>query len=173
MSEVITTALEGNMPPARKFKDARGDEWVVTINVNTVQRLIDELQYDIRRTVEQEFEGLRRLYYDDLLLGQVLCVILEKQLLAKEVPADEFAERLLGDALAHGCSAVALAITDFFRDRRVRETARGVIEKLEAVIDQTVQLAAARGNADLAKIDAAQLAQQWIGSFGNPPGSSS
>lgn len=168
----LQDAAEGNMPPARKFTDGRGGEWTVAINVFMVRKLIDELEFDVRKTVEKDFAGIRRLYEDDLFLVQFLYCVAEKQLIAAGVAPEEFAERMSGDALASGCSAAARAITDFFRDARVRDTARAVIEKLEAVMNRTLTLAAARGSAELDALDVERLAQQSIASFGKRPGSS-
>lgn len=167
-----TPAGKDNMPPERSFVDARGRKWLVSINTYTVQKLITDLDFDVRKTVEKEFDGIRRLYEDDLHLVQVLYSVLEKQLTAEGISPEDFAERMLGDALAGGCNAVALAITDFFRDPRVRAAARGVIEKLNRVLDRVTQIASLKVDAELAGIDEDRLVQRSIALFGMPRESS-
>lgn len=121
------------MPNPRKFTDAAGDDWFVSLNVATNRRIREELDVDLLNLSDETLYA--RLLVEPELLVDVLQVALEKQAEKRELDAYGFAERLAGDVLEAAALALLEAIADFFPSRR-RQLLEKAIQKSRALMDR-------------------------------------
>lgn len=95
------------------FTDDKGREWCVSLNINKARALRERLNVNILNA-----EGLDLLAQDVVLLVDVLYVLCEDQLKAREVNDLEFGESLSGMTLQSASDALIEALLDFSPPRQ-------------------------------------------------------
>lgn len=95
------------------FTDDKGREWCVSLNINKARALRERLNVNILNT-----EGLDILAQDVVLLVDVIYVLCEDQLKARNVSDVEFGESLSGMSLQSASDALIEAILDFSPPRQ-------------------------------------------------------
>jgi hypothetical protein len=109
----------------RKFTDANGREWSITINVGTAKRVLDLAGVDIFKIFSEE---ATRLFSDPILLVNTIYVLVSDQCKGRDVTDAQFGEALVGDAIESAADALMQAVADFFPLSR-RLIAQKTIEK--------------------------------------------
>lgn len=102
-------------------KDINGKEWTFTINVASLSRVKDGLDWDLLSIVTDK-ESLPRLYGDPIHLTRILFYLCRPE----NIGIDDWGELWSGDCLDSVYEAVCSGLIDFFPRSR-RETVRGLI----------------------------------------------
>jgi hypothetical protein len=98
------------------FKDNEGREWNLTINVNSLRRVKGSaLGIDLTEIDKGEPTLAARLYFDVILICDVLYVLLKSQADERKLNDEQFGEGLGPEGLKAGKEALAAELTDFFR----------------------------------------------------------
>lgn len=126
------------------FKDNKGKEWEVDVNMFTVKEVRDALGVNI---VDLKNEDIIKRFKDDIIfVVDVLYVICRDQIKERDMDEKGFAEGLLGDGLVNGVDALLDAWVDFFPEttrKRLRASqalAGNVLEKMWSEVDKTLNL---------------------------------
>lgn len=89
---------------ARYVKDSRGDEWEITVNVNTIRRVRDRTAgtVDLFEPAMPDDKPIwQTLYRDVLLWYDVLHAACLPQCQERGISEEQFGERFAGDQLVH------------------------------------------------------------------------
>lgn len=110
------------------FKDAKGREWKVEINVGTLKRMrtlakfsLDDVMPKELATKEKALDaasGYAEFLNDDVRFSEVLYAILKPDLDAANVTQEQFDEGLSGEANQRAIAAFHGAFTDFSQNPR-------------------------------------------------------
>lgn len=142
----------------RQFKDVDGQTWDVDITVGAIKRGRTLLNVNLADVASGSPPLLSRLGTDYVLICDILYVVCKTQADARGVTDEKFGEKLGGDALAAGATALLESMADFFRSLNRGETVQA-IEKMTKLI----QAAVAAAEKKMSAIDA-DLAIQLISS---------
>lgn len=125
------------------FKDNNGKEWILDINVGTIELVKARTGVDLTKLFEGQMELLGKLFSDPVQLVVVLWAAV-RQPDATDDDRLKFYSVLRGDALESAATALVEDVIDFFPNRRQREIWRETVKKLWEVVDevQTKQAAA-------------------------------
>lgn len=108
---------------AREFRDDQGRPWLVSLTVESAKRVKasvkvageggKEMPFDLLDTavINQTITVLRSQF---IVVGEVLCALLDKQLADRGITHDQFLEGLRGDALDEARKVVEQEWIDFF-----------------------------------------------------------
>ena len=128
----------------KTFTDASGRTWTITLNLGTAMAVkakldIDLLQPEAPRNGDPDSGGplLTRLGTDEMLLGEVLCALLEKQFETHKVTEDDVRAAFDGQTLLAAQKAFYEEMIDFFRSRGRNDRAKAVAKQM-AMIDAAV-----------------------------------
>lgn len=115
-----------------RFKDNRGREWVVYIDIPAARRIRKTLDVDILNIDE----GLSVLSADPILLCDVLYLLCQTEADSRGVSDEEFGEALIGEALEDACDAFVEALINFSppRRRKVLQTMQETAITLEKTL---------------------------------------
>jgi hypothetical protein len=122
------------------FKDSKGREWQVCLNLGTARQCKRDLGFDFMAGGEDH--PILKLSADVVLLGDVLWALCQKQAVERGVTEQDFAEGLLGDSLDAATDALSRAFTDFCPNPKRRETLARLWAKLRDVEDLQLERAA-------------------------------
>jgi hypothetical protein len=96
----------------KTFKDTEGTEWQIALTLGVAKKIKDQAGVDLL-----DLDGgnlFQKLIDDPFTLGDVLYIACQGQAEKRSISAEQFADRLAGDAIAHGTSALLEALVDFF-----------------------------------------------------------
>ncbi|MEI8244630.1 MAG: hypothetical protein WCI51_02300 [Lentisphaerota bacterium] len=122
------------------FKDNKGVEWVVEVNMATVKRVKNALGINIADLDNREF--MQKLKDDIIFLIDLLYLTCKEQADKRAITDEAFASLIFGDVLEQAVSAFLESYVDFFpagtrqRLRAAQNLMSPVIEKALAAIDQ-------------------------------------
>lgn len=145
---------------AREFRDDQGRPWLVSINVEAAKRVKasvkvlgedgKEVPFDIldTATINQTITVLRSQF---IVVGEVLCALLDKQLKDRAITPDQFLEGLRGDALDEARKVVEEEWIDFF-PKPLRKMV-GLIARKMTEVQQTM-MNHAEGNLENVTVEA-------------------
>ena len=122
----------------KTFTDAAGRTWTVTLNLGTAMAVKDALGIDLLQPEAGEPPLLTRLGTDEMLLGEVLCALLEGQFEANGVTAGDVRSGFDGATLLAAQKAFYEELVDFFRSRGRGDRARAVATQ-ERMIEAAIQ----------------------------------
>lgn len=134
----------------RTFTDAAGRTWSIHMTLGSAMRVKQKLGVDLLRIEEGDPPLLTRLGVDELLLGEVICAMLEPQFQAANVNENDIRNSFDGGTLRAAVRAFHDELIDFFQSSGRNFRAKAVAKQL-AMID------AAMGASE-AKIDAMDVA---------------
>ncbi len=106
------------------FKDNRGRQWEVELNVRQMKRLRDRLGVDLVNVIGTDAGGgvkvdtLDRIASDPCLLVDILWVLCEQSANSTGVTDDEFGSSLAGDSIEEATRALLDELVDFFPGAR-------------------------------------------------------
>jgi len=148
----------------KTFKDKADRNWTIGINLATAKRLRDTLNVDLLQPEIGDPPLLTRLGTDEILLGEVLCVLLSDQFEAHKVTADDVLAAFDGQTLLAAQEAFYEDLVDFFRGRGRTDRAKAVARQAE-MIAATV----ARAEKEIDRIDIDKVID---GAYGKKSGGS-
>ena len=117
----------------RTFKDKADRNWTIGINLAVAKRLRDTLNVDLLQPEIGDPPLLTRLGTDEILLGEVLCVLLSDHFEAHKVTADDVLAAFDGQTLLAAQEAFYEDLVDFFRGRGRTDRAKAVAKQAEMI----------------------------------------
>jgi len=117
----------------KTFKDKADRNWTIGINLAVAKRLRDTLNVDLLQPEIGDPPLLTRLGTDEILLGEVLCVLLADQFEAYKVSADDVLAAFDGQTLLAAQEAFYEDLVDFFRGRGRTDRAKAVAKQAEMI----------------------------------------
>jgi len=121
----------------KTFTDAAGRTWTVTLNLGTAMAVKAKLGIDLLQPETGDPPLLTQLGTDEMLLGEVLCALLEKQFETHKVTEDDVRAAFDGQTLLAAQKAFYEEMIDFFRSRGRNDRAKAVAKQM-AMIDAAV-----------------------------------
>jgi len=148
----------------KTFKDKADRNWTIGINLAVAKRLRDTLNVDLLQPEIGDPPLLTRLGTDEILLGEVLCVLLSDQFDAHKVDANDVLAAFDGQTLLAAQEAFYEDLVDFFRGR-------GRTDRAKAVARQAEMIATMVARAEK-KIDQIDIDEVIDGAYGKKSGDS-
>ena len=127
----------------KTFTDAAGRTWTLTLNLGTAMFVKAKLGVDLLQPESPRVDDpngpplLTLLGTDEMLLGEVLCAMLEKQFETHKVTEDDVRAAFDGQTLLAAQRAFYEELVDFFRSRGRNDRAKAVAKQM-AMIDAAV-----------------------------------
>jgi len=121
----------------KTFTDAAGRTWTLTLNLGTAMAVKAKLDIDLLQPEAGDPPLLTRLGTDEMLLGEVLCAMLEGQFVTHKVTDDDVRNGFDGQTLLAAQKAFYEELIDFFRSRGRNDRAKAVAKQM-AMIDAAV-----------------------------------
>ena len=127
----------------KTFNDAAGRTWTLSLTLGTAMKVKAKLGIDLLQPEAGDPPLLTRLGTDELLLGEVLCALLEGQFESHRVTGDDVRAAFDGRTLLAAQEAFYGELEDFFRMRGRGDRALAVA-KQRALIEAAVAAAETR-----------------------------
>ena len=127
----------------KTFNDAAGRTWTLSLTLGTAMAVKAKLGIDLLQPESGDPPLLTRLGTDELLLGEVLCALLEGQFEAHKVTGDDVRAAFDGRTLLAAQEAFYQELEDFFRMRGRGDRALAVA-KQKALIEAAIKAAETR-----------------------------
>jgi len=124
----------------KTFKDKADRNWTIGINLAVAKRLRDTLNVDLLQPEIGDPPLLTRLGTDEILLGEVLCVLLADQFEAHKVSADDVMAAFDGQTLLAAQEAFYEDLVDFFRGRGRTDRAKAVARQAEMIAAMVIRV---------------------------------
>jgi len=126
----------------KTFTDAGGRTWTITLTLGTAMHVKAKLGIDLLQPEAGDESGgpplLTRLGTDEMLLGEVLCAMLETQFEKHNVTAEDVQASFDGQTLLAAQKAFYEEMIDFFRSRGRNDRAKAVAKQM-AMIDAAIE----------------------------------
>jgi len=121
----------------KTFTDAAGRTWTLTLTLGTAMKVKAKLDIDLLQPEAGDPPLLTRLGTDEMLLGEVLCAMLEGQFETHKVADDDVRAGFDGQTLLAAQKAFYEELIGFFRSRGRNDRAKAVAKQM-AMIDAAV-----------------------------------
>ena len=121
----------------KTFTDAAGRTWTLTLTLGTAMKVKAKLDIDLLQPEARDPPLLTRLGTDEMLLGEVLCAMLEGQFETHKVTDDDVRAGFDGQTLLAAQKAFYEELIGFFRSRGRNDRAKAVAKQM-AMIDAAV-----------------------------------
>jgi len=121
----------------KTFTDTAGRTWTLSLTLGTAMAVKAKLDVDLLQPEAGDPPLLTRLGTDEMLLGEVLCAMLEKQFESHKVSDDDVRAAFDGQTLLAAQKAFYEELIDFFRSRGRNDRAKAVAKQM-AMIDAAV-----------------------------------
>ena len=121
----------------KTFTDAAGRTWTLTLTLGTAMKVKAKLDIDLLQPEAGDPPLLTRLGTDEMLLGEVLCAMLEGQFETHKVSDDDVRAGFDGQTLLAAQKAFYEELIGFFRSRGRNDRAKAVAKQM-AMIDAAV-----------------------------------
>jgi hypothetical protein len=152
----------------KTFTDAAGRTWSLALTLGTALHVKEQLGLDLLQPELGDPPLLTKLGTDEMLLGQVLCAMLESQFEHHKLTAADVRAAFDGATLLAAQKAFYEELIDFFRSRGRGDRAKAVATQM-ALIDAAVSAVETR----LDRIDPRSMAQALVSQTdGNTSGTS-
>ena len=135
----------------KTFTDAAGRTWTLALTLGTAMKVKAKLDIDLLQPEAGNPPLLTRLGTDEMLLGEVLCAMLEGQFEANKVTDEDVRSSFDGQTLLAAQKAFYEELVGFFRSRGRNDRAKAVAKQM-ALIEAAV--AAVETRIDALDIDA-------------------
>jgi len=122
----------------KTFTDAGGRTWSITLTLGTAMHVKAKLDIDLLQPEAGDPPLLTRLGTDEMLLGEVLCAMLEPQFEKNNVTAEDVQASFDGQTLLAAQKAFYEEMIDFFRSRGRNDRAKAVAKQM-AMIDAAIE----------------------------------
>jgi hypothetical protein len=117
----------------KTFTDAAGRTWTLALNLGTAISVKEKLGIDLLQPEAGDPPLLTRLGTEELLLGEVLCALLEGQFEANKVGPEDVRAAFDGRTLLAAQQAFYEELIDFFRQRGRTDRARALATQLKLI----------------------------------------
>jgi hypothetical protein len=121
----------------KSFTDATGRFWTLTLNLGTAMSVKSRLNIDLLQPEQADSSGgpplLTRLGTDEMLLGEVLCIMLEGQFAKQGLTEDDVRSCFDGETLLAAQKAFYEELIDFFRGRGRNDRAKAVAKQMAMI----------------------------------------
>jgi len=121
----------------KSFNDAAGRTWTITLTLGTAMAVKAKLGVDLLQPEVGDPPLLTRLGTDEMLLGEVLCAMLESQFEKNNVTDEDVRSAFDGQTLLAAQKAFYEEMIDFFRSRGRKDRAKAVAKQM-AMIDAAI-----------------------------------
>lgn len=121
----------------KTFTDAAGRTWTLTLTLGTAMKVKAKLDIDLLQPEAGDPPLLTRLGTDEMLLGEVLCAMLDGQFETHKVTDDDVRAAFDGQTLLAAQKAFYEELIGFFRSRGRNDRAKAVAKQM-AMIDAAV-----------------------------------
>ena len=121
----------------KTFTDTAGRTWTLSLTLGTAMAVKAKLDVDLLQPEAGDPPLLTRLGTDEMLLGEVLCAMLEKQFESHKVTDDDVRAAFDGQTLLAAQKAFYEELIDFFRSRGRNDRAKAVAKQM-AMIEAAV-----------------------------------
>ena len=121
----------------KTFNDASSRTWSLTLNLGTAMAVKAKLNVDLLQPEAGDPPLLTRIGTDEMLLGEVLCAMLEGQFVTHKVTEADVRNSFDGQTLLAAQKAFYEELIDFFRSRGRNDRAKAVAKQM-AMIDAAV-----------------------------------
>ena len=135
----------------KTFTDAAGRTWTLSLTLGTAMKVKAKLDIDLLQPEAGDPPLLTRIGTDEMLLGEVLCAMLEGQFEAHKVTDEDVRSSFDGQTLLAAQKAFYEELIAFFRSRGRNDRAKAVAKQM-ALIEAAV--AAVETRIDALDIDA-------------------
>jgi len=128
----------------KTFTDTQGRSWSIVLNLGTAIRVKSELHVDLLQPEAGDPPLLTRLGTDEILLGEIICCLLQKQFETHDMDAEDVLASFDGTTLLAAQKAFYEELVDFFQSRGRTDRARAVqaqmkvIEKAVAAVESRI-----------------------------------
>lgn len=128
----------------KTFIDTAGRTWFISLNLGTAMIVKDKLGIDLLQPEAGDPPLLTRLGTDEMLLGEVLCTLLELQFEKHNITESEVKLAFDGNTLLLAQRAFYEELIDFFQSRGRLDRSKAVaaqmrlIERATAVIEAKI-----------------------------------
>jgi hypothetical protein len=126
----------------KTFNDAAGRTWVIALNLGTALHVKSKLGIDLLRPEDGDPPLLTQLSTDEMLLGEVLCALLEPQFEKHRVTDVDVRMAFDGTTLLAAQKAFYEELVDFFRSRGRTDRAQAVAAQSRLIDKATVAIEA-------------------------------
>ena len=121
----------------KTFTDTAGRTWTLSLTLGTAMAVKAKLDVDLLQPEAGDPPLLTRLGTDEMLLGEVLCAMLEKQFESHKVTDDDVRAAFDGQTLLAAQKVFYEELIDFFRSRGRNDRAKAVAKQM-AMIEAAV-----------------------------------
>lgn len=121
----------------KTFTDAAGRTWTLALSLGTAMRVKALLDIDLLQPEAGDPPLLTRIGTDELLLGEVLCAMLEGQFETHQLSDEDVRSSFDGQTLLAAQKAFYEELIDFFRSRGRNDRAKAVAKQM-AMIEAAV-----------------------------------
>ena len=136
----------------KTFNDAAGRTWTIALNLGTAMQVKDKLNIDLLRPEDGDPPLLTQLGTDEMLLGEVLCALLESQFEKHNVSDVDVRMSFDGATLLAAQKAFYEELVDFFRSRGRTDRAKAVAAQMQLIDKATSAIEAKIEAMDLDKM---------------------
>ncbi|MDD3587316.1 MAG: hypothetical protein PHQ75_09040 [Thermoguttaceae bacterium] len=127
------------------FVDSTNRSWSLALNLGSAMKVRDRLGVDLLQPELGTPPLLDRLGTDEMLLGQIICILLENQFKTYNVTAEDVLSAFDGATILAASDAFYKELVDFFHRRGRTDRARAV-EKQRTKIQAGIKIVETRLN---------------------------
>jgi len=117
----------------KAFTDRAGRSWTITLTLGTAMAVKEQLGVDLLQPEAGDPPLLTRLGTDEMLLGEVLCAMLQQQFETQGVTAEEVRNGFDGQTLLAAQKAFYEELIDFFQSRGRTDRAKAVAKQVKMI----------------------------------------
>jgi len=117
----------------KAFTDRAGRNWTITLTLGTAMTVKEQLGVDLLQPEAGDPPLLTRLGTDEMLLGEVLCAMLQQQFEAQGVTAEDVRNGFDGQTLLAAQRAFYEELIDFFQSRGRTDRAKAVAKQVKMI----------------------------------------
>lgn len=124
----------------KTFNDAAGRTWTIALSLGTAMHVKEKLGIDLLRPEDGTPPLLTKLGTDEMLLGEVLCALLEPQFEKHHVTAADVRLAFDGATLLAAQTAFYEELADFFQFRGRSDRAKAVRAQMQLIVRATAAI---------------------------------
>ena len=145
----------------KSFTDAAGRTWSLALTLGTALHVKNKLDIDLLQPEAGEPPLLTRLGTDEMLLGEVLCALLEGQFETHKVTDADVRMAFDGKTLLAAQKAFYDEMMDFFQSRGRTDRAKAVAAQATLIAKATAAIESKIETMDLDRLVDGALSGNW------------
>ena len=154
----------------KTFNDAAGRTWSIALTLGTALHVKNKLDIDLLQPEAGEPPLLTQLGTDEMLLGEVLCALLESQFDTHKVTDADVRMAFDGKTLLAAQQAFYEELTDFFQSRGRMDRAKAVAAQANLIAKATAAIEDKINAMDLDRLVDGALSGSWQEPSASTPG---